>query len=230
MQPHSPQPAMCWTPLALAADIPPATSAGAVWNGAEIVIWRDSAGKVHAWEDRCPHRGMKLSFGFVRGDRIACLYHGWEFGSDAACRYIPAHPELDVPATIRVNRYEVAEALGMIWVASQTHASPAPVGDTPVTALRTLHVDAPLAVMTVIFRAHGLPSAGVVSDVALNDPVMRLKQGALRLVAGLQPVGVGACALHLGVEGVCNADVLAALVPATSALRRMAEAQAMEAA
>ena len=46
----------------------------------------------HVWEDRCPHRGMRLSMGFVRSDRIACLYHGWQYGTDGHCLYIPAHP------------------------------------------------------------------------------------------------------------------------------------------
>ncbi|MBC7479670.1 MAG: Rieske (2Fe-2S) protein, partial [Pseudorhodobacter sp.] len=54
-----------WHPLALSASIEPGTSAGAVVDGTEIAVWRDTAGRVYTWEDRCPHRGMKLSFGFV---------------------------------------------------------------------------------------------------------------------------------------------------------------------
>ena len=52
-----------WYPLALAEAIAPGTSAGAVLKGMEIVVWRNSAGLPRAWEDRCPHRGMKMSFG-----------------------------------------------------------------------------------------------------------------------------------------------------------------------
>jgi Rieske [2Fe-2S] domain len=35
-----------------------------------VVVWRGQDGKVHAWEDWCPHRGMRLSFGFARGKSL----------------------------------------------------------------------------------------------------------------------------------------------------------------
>ena len=41
----------------------------------ELVLWRDYAGQAHVWHDRCPHRGMRLSFGFVKENRLTCLYH-----------------------------------------------------------------------------------------------------------------------------------------------------------
>ena len=62
-----------WIPVALSADIEAGTSAGTLVNGEERVVWRDDKGATHVWEDRCPHRGMRMSFGFVRGDHIACL-------------------------------------------------------------------------------------------------------------------------------------------------------------
>ncbi len=45
-----------WVPVALSASIEPGTSAGAVVEGSEIVVWRDNSGNAHVWEDRCPHR------------------------------------------------------------------------------------------------------------------------------------------------------------------------------
>ena len=41
-----------------------------------IVLWRDENGAVHALEDRCPHRGARLSLGWNLSDRLACWYHG----------------------------------------------------------------------------------------------------------------------------------------------------------
>ena len=29
----------------------------------QIVVWRDGEGQIHALEDRCPHRGARLSMG-----------------------------------------------------------------------------------------------------------------------------------------------------------------------
>ena len=62
--------------------------------GPEVAIWRDGSGAVHVWQDRCPHRGMRLSFGFVRGDELSCLYHGWRYGADGA---VPLHPRASRP-------------------------------------------------------------------------------------------------------------------------------------
>lgn len=58
-------------------------------------------------EDRCPHRGMKMSFA-VRGDHIACLYHGWLRHG----RHLPQDPgpppsfevPLDLRAALRLHR------------------------------------------------------------------------------------------------------------------------------
>jgi nitrite reductase/ring-hydroxylating ferredoxin subunit len=132
-----------WHAVALAADIEPGTSAGTRLHERELVVWRDSAGESHVWEDRCPHRGMRLSFGFVRGNHIACLYHGWAYDTAGQCRAIPAHPDLAVPETIRVPTYASAEASGLVFVWSEMGATPpSPPAARPLTALRSLFVEA----------------------------------------------------------------------------------------
>jgi phenylpropionate dioxygenase-like ring-hydroxylating dioxygenase large terminal subunit len=104
-----------WIPIALARDVPAGTTRAVLLEGRELVIWRgeDTA---HVWEDRCPHRGMRLSLGFVRDNSLNCLYHGWQYGASSSCIRIPAHPDLTVPPTIRANAYEAAEAGGLVWV------------------------------------------------------------------------------------------------------------------
>lgn len=218
--PAAPNPAF-WTPVALAADLPPATSAGVVLEGAEVVVWRDGAGRVHAWEDRCPHRGMKLSFGFVRGDRIACLYHGWQYDGRGVCRYIPAHPELEVPASIRVPAHAAAEALGMVWVApAGTDPRSLPAGSAE--PLRSLFAEAPAEALATLL-AHGLPGAGVVTEVRREGTLVHLTQGGTRLVAGLHAIGPAAAALHLVLPEGAPEDRRLALLTAAAALRRAAE-------
>jgi nitrite reductase/ring-hydroxylating ferredoxin subunit len=106
----------------------------------DVAVWRGPEGDVHVWNNRCPHRGMRLSHGFVRGDKLACLYHGWHYGKTGGCTYIPAHPDLEPPATIAAEVYHVVEANGVIW-ASIASTPDAPTTDPQMKPLRSLSVD-----------------------------------------------------------------------------------------
>ncbi|WP_395821173.1 Rieske 2Fe-2S domain-containing protein [Devosia sp.] len=125
-----------WTPIALSRDVPDGVTRAVCLEGSELVIWR-GAGEAHVWEDRCPHRGMRLSLGFVRDGALNCLYHGWQYGASSSCVRIPAHPDLIVPPTIKANAYPTREAGGLIWVGKQgAGALPAlPATRTPVLSL-----------------------------------------------------------------------------------------------
>ena len=180
-----------WSAIALSGDIEPGTAAGTRLSGRELVIWRDAAGEAHVFDDRCPHRGMKLSLGFVRGAEIACLYHGWRYDRAGLCRAIPAHPDLKVPATIRVARYPVSEQLGLIWV-SLAEGDPLPpptfVPDRPLTPLRSLHIEQSAETVRAALRAAG----GHVAD----DGLWRLSAVGLPLLFALQAYGDEKTALH----------------------------------
>ncbi|MBF0870996.1 MAG: Rieske 2Fe-2S domain-containing protein [Gluconobacter japonicus] len=146
-----------WFPLALGMDVPSETAAPARLHGKEIALWRGADGQVHAWEDHCPHRGMRLSFGFVRNGNLACLYHGWQFGADAACRHIPAHPELRVPGTIHAHAYRAEERAGVIWVSLNEDESLDELPDMDAFGARSILVQAPLA---SVRAALALPEKG----------------------------------------------------------------------
>lgn len=125
-----------WFPVALCRDLPPGATRAAVIDGAARVIWRAENGQVQVWEDRCPHRGMRLSFGFVRGNSLNCLYHGWEYAAGSPCVRIPAHPDLEVPNTIKATSFAAAEAGGMIWTRNEGDGAMLDVPDaTPVASL-----------------------------------------------------------------------------------------------
>ena len=94
--------------------------------GIERVVWRDSGGESHVWHNRCIHRGMRLQYGFVDGDRLACRYHGWRFASDGKCAYIPAHPDMTPPDDFCVPSSPAAEATGLIWTSIGTPDGPPP--------------------------------------------------------------------------------------------------------
>jgi phenylpropionate dioxygenase-like ring-hydroxylating dioxygenase large terminal subunit len=88
--------------------------------GWDLVLWQDHVGGVHAWLDRCPHRGAALSLGCVvasGGESVLqCGYHGWRFGGDARCVQVPAQPEWRPPAGHRAKAFHARKWAGMIWV------------------------------------------------------------------------------------------------------------------
>ncbi|WP_018901240.1 Rieske 2Fe-2S domain-containing protein [Rhizobium sp. 2MFCol3.1] len=182
-----------WVPVALSSSIEAGTSAGAIAQGSEIVVWRDSSGKAHVWEDRCPHRGMRMSFGFVRGDHIACLYHGWQYDTAGQCRYIPAHPTLDVPQTIKVPTYLAQEKYGIVW-ATTDEASVMPNMDAPeVTPVRSLYVDRSVEDVRDAFVRAGMTAlAAEPGRLALGDDV---------LLIGLQEMHDTKTAAHIVILG-----------------------------
>jgi len=85
--------------------------------GARIALWRDSHGRAVAMPDRCPHRGVALSRGAVRGDRIECPYHGFQFDATGRCQLMPCEGEgAKIPAGMEVAPYTVREKHGLAWL------------------------------------------------------------------------------------------------------------------
>jgi phenylpropionate dioxygenase-like ring-hydroxylating dioxygenase large terminal subunit len=145
-----------WIPIALERDVPAGITRAVIVDGREVVIWRGADGVAHVWEDRCPHRGMRLSLGFVRDNALNCLYHGWQYGAGSQCLRIPAHPDLTVPPTIRANAYAAAETGGMVWMSSDaTDAPPTLPKLAPVVSLAV--EAAPAAVLGALAGTDAAP-------------------------------------------------------------------------
>jgi nitrite reductase/ring-hydroxylating ferredoxin subunit len=63
-------------------DLPPGRGAVVELNdGAELALF-NNGGKFYAVENFCPHKGLPLADGFLRGSIVECRHHGWKF--DAA--------------------------------------------------------------------------------------------------------------------------------------------------
>ena len=188
-----------WVPIALSSSVEAATSAGAVVDGSELVVWRDNSGNAHVWEDRCPHRGMRLSFGFVRGDHIACLYHGWQYDSSGQCRYIPAHPGLEVPQTIKVPTYLTQERYGIIWATTAADVVlPEIVAAPGATPVRSLYIDRPAEDVRAYLRSEGLSDHGENIGVLSADGVT--------LLVAVQTIGQAKTAIHIVILGAPDAN------------------------
>jgi len=110
--------ATLWHPVAALAELDERGGAPLAVRLLEqsLVVWRDASGGVHAWADRCPHRGTPLSMGRVTGDRLQCAYHGWQFDARGKCVGIPALPEFVPPASHAACVYPTRVAFGLAWV------------------------------------------------------------------------------------------------------------------
>ena len=144
--------------------------------------------------------------GFVRSDRIACLYHGWQYGTDGHCLHIPAHPDLEVPRSIVTWRHSCREALGLIWVhfgeATSEPTLPAEARGRDVVAVRSIYVDRPAELVAARFAAAEPPpfrvdpavaSCSSREEGALIIHSLRGGGGSETLIGAVQPIEAARC-------------------------------------
>ncbi|TMQ35638.1 MAG: Rieske (2Fe-2S) protein, partial [Planctomycetota bacterium] len=85
------------------------------WN-TSIALYRGRDGQLHALENRCAHRQLKLSLGHVEDCRLTCAYHGWSYDGDGHVVAI-AHDLFNKPMLrVHVRSYPVRVRYGLIWV------------------------------------------------------------------------------------------------------------------
>jgi len=84
--------------------------------GLDFVVFRGEDGAARCLSNTCIHRGGSLGHGKIRGDRIQCPYHGWQFDGEGACQKIPSlGPDARIPVRARVDAYPVQERWGLIF-------------------------------------------------------------------------------------------------------------------
>jgi len=165
-----------WHPVATAHDVRPRLLFRGELLGRELVLWRADDGFVNVWENRCLHRGVRLSIGVNDGAELVCRYHGWRYANrSAGCTYIPAHPANSPARTITNRTFPVVERYGLIWTADDpvgdVSAPPALDGDT--FTLRSLPVNAPADDVLAALTTHRfLPTQSVGSGDALLEDVV----------------------------------------------------------
>lgn len=104
-----------WYVVARSTEVKTQPLAVTLWHQ-PIVIYRDSANQIHALEDRCPHRQVKLSHGKVIGDNLECAYHGWRFNSTGECAAVPYLAANQKLPNCQIRRYPIQEKDGFIWL------------------------------------------------------------------------------------------------------------------
>lgn len=164
-----PDPRHRWFPVCSRIDLQPGHVFETDLLARELAVWQGTGGTVNVWENRCPHRGMRLSAGANLGAELRCAYHGYRFAEGSGlCTLVPAQPDRAPPRSLCVKSYPVREAGNLIWtrLADDEPAvdlPPAAPGDS--TVLYRVAVNAaPPAVGAVLAGYRFRPSA------ALGEP------------------------------------------------------------
>jgi ferredoxin-NADP reductase/nitrite reductase/ring-hydroxylating ferredoxin subunit len=206
-----------WYPIAASHDLPFRHVFHGQLLGREFAVWRADDGYVNVWENRCLHRGVRLSIGINDGRELKCQYHGWRYANrTAGCTYIPAHPA-DAPArTITSRSFPAVERYGLVWSSldppTDEPSIAALVRGTPLV-LRGIPVNA--SADEVIerlgdYRFEPVDSPGgdgaeiVVENIDLVGIGLRARQNGAetRAVFLVQPVDSGRCVIRGLVD--CN--------------------------
>jgi 5,5'-dehydrodivanillate O-demethylase len=103
-----------WQPVAVADELPVGRAKPIRIMNEDLTLYRGEDGAPHLVGFRCAHRGTQLSVGWVEGDCIRCLFHGWKYDSTGQCVEQPAEPE-PFAEKIRVPGYPVREYIGLIF-------------------------------------------------------------------------------------------------------------------
>jgi phenylpropionate dioxygenase-like ring-hydroxylating dioxygenase large terminal subunit len=111
-----------WHPVALSGELKQKPLRVEIC-GEAIAVFRSEEG-LGALRDRCPHRGMRLSEGAVKGAALECPYHGWRWAPDGAGES-PGNPKVGG----RARCFAVTERRGAVWVKNAASDAPFPSFD-----------------------------------------------------------------------------------------------------
>ena len=105
-----------WYPVSWADRLKPGCVVPVtVWQQ-RVALFRGEDGGLGAIEDSCPHKGVAMHRGEIRGDRLLCAYHGWEFNKAGECVGIPYYPPSQKLPCARARSFPVREECGVIWL------------------------------------------------------------------------------------------------------------------
>ena len=98
--------------------------------GEEWLLFRRADGTLHMLEDRCPHRGARLSLGKHLGDRIACWYHGVQVDGTGTVAAVPGLPGCNLEGKQLVAAAPTSSRPGgaiLAYFGDNEHPEPAPL-------------------------------------------------------------------------------------------------------
>jgi phthalate 4,5-dioxygenase len=108
-----------WLPVCMSSEVTAADAAPvrARLLGENLVVFRDTGGRLGVLDERCPHRGASLAFGRNEEAGLRCLYHGWKFDVGGNVLEMPCEPDsARMRRNLRHRAYPVHEGGGFVWI------------------------------------------------------------------------------------------------------------------
>src|SRR5262252_4727103 len=84
--------------------------------GEDLVVFRDTDGRLGVLDEYCPHRRASLVLGRNEECGLRCLYHGWKFDVDGNVLEMTSEPDgAALKSALKQRSYPVGEAGGFVW-------------------------------------------------------------------------------------------------------------------
>ena len=106
-----------WYPIAALSELNRHPTKLVKILGEELVLFKDTTGKLGLIDAYCPHRRAQLVYGMAEEDGIRCAYHGWKFNHAGRCLEQPFEETLNkgFKDKIQLANYAVEELGGLIF-------------------------------------------------------------------------------------------------------------------
>src|SRR4051794_38343518 len=78
-----------WQPVALSSEVKSGKAKGIRVFCEDLTLYRGNSGKSYLVDARSAHRSSRLHTGWVEGEDVRCVYHGWKYDGTGQCVEIP---------------------------------------------------------------------------------------------------------------------------------------------
>ena len=103
-----------WQPVALSRDIEVGNAKPIRILSEDLTLFRGYSGQAYLIGGRCAHRMTSLHSGWVEGDELRCMYHGWRYNGIGQCTQMPAEKD-ELTVTVKIPGYPVHEYCGLVF-------------------------------------------------------------------------------------------------------------------
>ena len=84
--------------------------------GENLVVFRDSKGRIGVLDEYCAHRRASLVYARNEECGLRCLYHGWKFDYEGNVVEMASEPPgSSIPERVKQKAYPAREAGGFVW-------------------------------------------------------------------------------------------------------------------